>query len=66
VLQGLVWSGSSLSFNDADNWNTNTNVSSQQLQKILSSTGPATWQKITNDKEGFSNESEKDLLKAKE
>lgn len=39
-------SGLSLSYNNYDNWNTNTNCS-PHLSDVFRNAGPASWQKIT-------------------
>lgn len=46
MAAGCSGSGFSLSYNDYDDWNTNTNVSSHLCNNDFCSTGPATWQKM--------------------
>jgi len=43
---------SGFQFNDYDNWNSNSNVSSHLCLKRIAIAGPATWQKITEHSRG--------------
>jgi len=46
MAAGCSGSGLSLSYNNYDNWNTNTNCS-PHLSDVFRNAGPAPWQKIT-------------------